>query len=165
MEATLDLSTSGINNTDRSGRTALSWAAERGDKEAVSKLLHFGADPDIADILGLSPLHYAYMYTRITALMVWVSDPHSRDDEIRTQLRIATREPDYDIIRLLLSHMRTDYKAGTELGGVNILHMAMCIQDHRFLQILNDLGMGETDPDVKKWNEEVQMRRICGMSL
>jgi ankyrin repeat protein len=41
------------------GKTALSWAARRGDLEAVNLLLSHGADPTIYDLRGNAPLHSA----------------------------------------------------------------------------------------------------------
>lgn len=55
----LELSTSSINDKDVDGRTALSWAAARGDAESVKVLLHFGADVNICSLRGQSPLHWA----------------------------------------------------------------------------------------------------------
>ncbi|MCJ1279635.1 Ankyrin-2 [Puttea exsequens] len=48
-----------INATDSYGRTALSWAAQRGMVDAVETLLHFSADPNLCTPRGHSPLMYA----------------------------------------------------------------------------------------------------------
>lgn len=48
-----------IDLPDFSGRTALSWAAQRGDLETVNILLNAGANPNIATPSGMAPLHYA----------------------------------------------------------------------------------------------------------
>lgn len=48
-----------INTVDARGRTALSWAAQRGMVETVKTLLQHGADPNICSLQGHSPLHYA----------------------------------------------------------------------------------------------------------
>ncbi|KAJ9501355.1 hypothetical protein H2202_003149 [Exophiala xenobiotica] len=54
----LELSTCSINDTDAEGRTALSWAASRGDLESVKILLEFDADPNISSHRRQSPLHF-----------------------------------------------------------------------------------------------------------
>jgi len=53
------LSTAAIDDTDVDGRTALSWAAAKGDADAVNILLEFGADPNLWSNRGQSPLQWA----------------------------------------------------------------------------------------------------------
>ncbi|EEP82154.1 predicted protein [Uncinocarpus reesii 1704] len=48
-----------VNYQDAMGRTALLWAAARGDDEAVTTLLHFNADPNIMDSQHAGPVSYA----------------------------------------------------------------------------------------------------------
>ncbi|KAM5343600.1 hypothetical protein ACJ41O_012137 [Fusarium nematophilum] len=48
-----------VNSVDASGRTALSWAAQRGMTCALNTLLRCGADPNINTPNGHSPLMYA----------------------------------------------------------------------------------------------------------
>ncbi|KAH7149008.1 hypothetical protein B0J13DRAFT_662788 [Dactylonectria estremocensis] len=48
-----------VNDVDSRGRTALSWAAQRGMVGAVKTLLNSGADPNICTPNGHSPLMYA----------------------------------------------------------------------------------------------------------
>ena len=48
-----------IDDVDLSGRTPLSWAAQRGDLDAVQELLYRGADPNRADRAGKTPLHWS----------------------------------------------------------------------------------------------------------
>ena len=59
LEGYVSQNTKSINATDANGRTALSWAAQRGMVEAVETLLRFGADPNLCSSLGHSPLMYA----------------------------------------------------------------------------------------------------------
>ena len=53
------MSTAGIDDTDLDGRTALSWAASRGDGEAVKVLLKYHANPNVECRKCISPLQYA----------------------------------------------------------------------------------------------------------
>ena len=48
-----------INSTDAQGKTALMWAAVRGDLGLVSRLLDCGADPNRQDVHGQTALHGA----------------------------------------------------------------------------------------------------------
>ena len=54
----LELSTADLNTTDGGGRTPLIWATIRVDESAVKTLLAFGADPNITDHYGCTPLHF-----------------------------------------------------------------------------------------------------------
>lgn len=46
-----------IDEVDRWGRSALSWACARGDRNKIERLMLRGADPDLADGEGRTPLH------------------------------------------------------------------------------------------------------------
>jgi ankyrin repeat protein len=59
LKAQLELSSSTINDKDSDGRTALSWAAARGDPLAVRELLDASADPNICAPDLRTPLHWA----------------------------------------------------------------------------------------------------------
>jgi len=48
-----------INSQDSFGKTALLWAARRGDVQDVNSLLRNGANPNIPDSMRRSPLHMA----------------------------------------------------------------------------------------------------------
>ena len=52
-------STANLDTVDSTGRSPLSWAAQRGEIEAVRVLLEYGADPNNSDNTGATPLHYA----------------------------------------------------------------------------------------------------------
>ena len=47
-----------IDSRDNTRRTVLSWAVELGSSEVIDKLLTKGADPDLADNRGYTPLFY-----------------------------------------------------------------------------------------------------------
>ncbi|KAJ2902704.1 NB-ARC and ankyrin domain protein [Zalerion maritima] len=56
----LNLELIGPNLQDKGGRSALSWASERGDAGAIEQLLRRGeCDANLEDNIGWSPLHYA----------------------------------------------------------------------------------------------------------
>ena len=59
LDDAVDASFPSINKIDADGRTALAWAAFRGDFRCVRKLLLAGASPDIPARDGCIPLHMA----------------------------------------------------------------------------------------------------------
>ncbi|KAI9657314.1 MAG: hypothetical protein M1821_002994 [Bathelium mastoideum] len=60
-------SSASIDDTDAGGRTALSWAAQRGDFDAVKLLLEHGADPNNSPPDCKTPLIYAAGLTPVAA--------------------------------------------------------------------------------------------------
>ena len=59
LKQQLELSTANIDDKDADGRSAISWAATRGDLASVSVLLQYGADPNSKSVRGQTPLHWA----------------------------------------------------------------------------------------------------------
>ena len=59
LDDAIDASFPSINKTDADGRTALAWAAFRGDFRCVRKLLVAGASPNVPARDGCIPLHMA----------------------------------------------------------------------------------------------------------
>ncbi|MCJ1324373.1 hypothetical protein MMC10_001035 [Thelotrema lepadinum] len=80
-ESILQSRPSQINDTDYDGRTALSWAAARGDKSTIQKLLMHAPDCNKADTLGRTPLSFAVMQNRqcTETLLQANADIHRRD--------------------------------------------------------------------------------------
>ena len=59
IQEEMQRSTASLDTVDSIGRSPLSWAAQRGDAEAVRVLLEYGADPNNNDSTKMTPLHYA----------------------------------------------------------------------------------------------------------
>lgn len=141
LETRLKLSTSGIDVTDRGGRTALSWASERGDTEAVRTLLQYGATPNTVDVLGMSPLHYSYLYSRNEALIRWGGDADGwmKSTELSAlYVTVGARSlKDNNIAQLLLQHGAGATPA-TEEYETKQGYIATCLADHEFLSFLID---------------------------
>ena len=91
LQMQLDLSTAGIDEKDADGRTALSWAATRGDLRSVSLLLQYGADPHMASVRGQTPLHWASQNRSQEGPEVWQAllDAGSKVNEIDYWRRTA----------------------------------------------------------------------------
>ncbi len=76
-----------VDQVDYMGRTTLSWAAARGDLEAVEQLLKRGSDPNKADTCGKTPCLYCYTSTAcLKALLDAGPDVRAKDVEGHTLL-------------------------------------------------------------------------------
>ena len=86
-----------INRPDFNGRTPLSWAAQRGDSEAVSTLLAHGADPNLATPEKVAPIHFAAEARSpgcIAPLLSAGANPHAADHRLHTALHYACKHSD-----------------------------------------------------------------------
>ena len=149
----LELSTSTIDDTDADGRTALSWAAARGDFDAVNILLEFGADPNICSRRGQPPLQWAAQSPTercaeiLQALLKHNADVNHPDHQNRTVLINATADLDEpECLRILVEngadlnwqdcHKRTPLGYAAKMGkSRNLSYLLSCgadphIQDH-----------------------------------
>lgn len=146
LEPTLALSTSGIDVTDRGGRTTLSWAAERGDTEAVRILLQHGANPNIVDGLGMAPLVYACSCTRAMALIAWGLDAG-------IALPLAAVGPrasiNHTIVRLLLQYGADYTTRNQHTCAWSLLHVAAYLADQALLDILVEIGANDVDTEER----------------
>lgn len=73
-EAVREAPRSMINATDSCGRTALMWAIIRNDPQSTEILLQHGANPEIKDIDGETPLHQACASTTDTTCVQLLLD-------------------------------------------------------------------------------------------
>ena len=92
LETHLKLSTSDINSQDSSGRTALSWAASRGDILSMQILLNHGAKQDVVGSTKASPLQYAAKAENPAGLQILLDaggNFNARNYRGRTPLHIA----------------------------------------------------------------------------
>ena len=136
---------SSIDLVDASGRTTLSWAAGKGDLDAVKKLLNCGADPNYADKYGLTPLHWcanAYNHDCVTLLLAANADVDKKDSFGRSALSIALRESgrdDPDLVEILLSN-GADIESVDDYGSTP-LHCAVSYNAANCLSLLLRRGV------------------------
>lgn len=93
--APAEASLKAVNLGDSKGRTALHFAATRGDPALVRLLLRHGADPSSADINGNTALHLAACTSNtaiITALLAAGCNPHARDGTRNIHMAYAQGE-------------------------------------------------------------------------
>jgi len=104
----LDLTADRIDARDADGRTALSWAAARGDNDAVSQLLRAKADPNIAGHDRRTPLHWAAQSGNsqtLEILLRYNANISLRDQWKRTPLQYAAcNHNDARYLEILIAH-------------------------------------------------------------
>lgn len=131
LEDELKADTTKIDNVDSLGRTALSWAAQRGDVVSVQILLSNGANPNVVSKKNHSPLHYAAESKTpdcILPLLQYHSDVHHLDREGQSALHYAAEQKDD------LSYYRPLVEAGIDVDGMtiwNITPMMCVVQNNR----------------------------------
>ena len=76
LKSELETSTAGINVGDSKNMTPLFWAVIRNDLQAVEILLSFGANPNIVDDWGRTPLYFARSTEICKALLKAGLDVH-----------------------------------------------------------------------------------------
>ena len=94
-----------IDRTDCDGRTALSWAAARGDSRTVRMLLSYQSDYNKAAVSGQTPISFAARQSRqcTDILLQAGSDIHTHDQYRQTPLMQATYYlcPESEALRLV----------------------------------------------------------------
>lgn len=121
----LECSTSGINAVDSSGRTCLSWAAARGDVTALECLMDFGADPNLPDLQGCSPLQYVKDIDCCRLLVSHGACVNARDSAGCTALHKAcSGSDDISVAQCLLSS-GADINAATGNCGTALMHASL----------------------------------------
>jgi ankyrin repeat protein len=122
----LESSIAVINEVDSCNCTALWWACTRGDTSATQLLLEHGADFNISDVEGDSPLHASiHLNGRACAiaLLQYGADVNKRNKFGRTPLRVLAHwRDDPDFLEVLISY-GADVNV-PDVGGFEPLHAA-----------------------------------------
>jgi ankyrin repeat protein len=115
VDSALELYPGSVNDRDTSVKTALHWAAEGGNIDAVRLLLSFGADPSVPDLDGYSPLHFAATFPNLSILQVLLeagSNPHAETLDGLHPLHLA-------VDRVLRDHVLVLIQAGANANAVD----------------------------------------------
>lgn len=110
-----------IDHKDTMGRTALNWAAARGDDRSVTTLLNHGADPNILDYQHSGPLSYSAEKNHTICVRILLEAGAQTDPiipggkRVGSPLNCASRNAsDPLLIKLLL-----DFGADVDASGVD----------------------------------------------
>ena len=91
-----------VDKRDRFGLTPLHWAASRKHCEIVTYLLEKGASVNSMNSFGQTPLHYANSAAVAKELLRWGADPNMRDNDGKTPVDEArTYRETEDVARVL----------------------------------------------------------------
>ncbi|MCJ1342207.1 hypothetical protein MMC31_000387 [Peltigera leucophlebia] len=111
LEKQLFHNRSTIDDEDADGKTALSWAAARGDSKSVETLLRYGASPHIPDRIGQGPLRQsikAHDASCTKLLLAYGAQRqvlmNARDFEGNSPLIEAVAGNHPEAVRVLLAH-------------------------------------------------------------
>ena len=130
-----------IDQTDRNGKTLLSWAAMFGDHRTTETLLLYGANPESLDRAGLNSLHYAISgrnTTCIRHLLNAKTSIEARDPRGQTPLMRAALYDNQTSLELLIARGADINARGP--GGSTALHCAAFDDENKNLAILIDHG-------------------------
>ena len=128
-----------IDTLDAANRTALGWAALRGDHDAVSSLLSRGADPNIPDYAGRTPLHLAASAYKPESVKQLArnqkTDLEARDKYGMTALHYAVRGLEGSEAVTALLKEKADMQRLTD-SHVSVLEYAAWYNASKSLQVL-----------------------------
>lgn len=131
-----------INKCDNSGRTSLSWAAQRGDAIAVNLLLEHNADPNLTTPAGMAPIHFAVEAlapTCIAPLLAHGADSFAVDHNKHTTLHFAVSYHDDEAYLLRIIQAGADLDARTDYDYTPLINAVS--KDHaRAVKCLLDNG-------------------------
>lgn len=105
---------------DFTGCTALHVAAQHGQESCVQLLLLAGADPNVRDKNGLTPLYYAALHKHAGVVRLFVAarecDLHSVNNNKRTALHAAALAGSLEVVQILVTDGRLSLSAKDEFG-------------------------------------------------
>ncbi|KAJ5158820.1 uncharacterized protein N7500_008471 [Penicillium coprophilum] len=134
-----------INVVDAMGRTALAWAAARGDTRAIVTLLSHGADPNILDVQLSGPLSNAASQGHTVAVRLLLeagAQPdvrHPSGEKKGSPLNCATRNATDILLLKSLLDFGADVDSSGNDGKTGLIHAAR-MDNAGFAMLLLEYG-------------------------
>ncbi len=113
-----------VNDLSKGGKTALHWAAQRGQADSIEALLELGADKEARTDEGFTPLHVAAANGRsaiVSMLLSAGADVHATAPDQVTLLHLAAREGDAATVGVVVK-AAPDLVSAVTAGGDTVLH-------------------------------------------
>lgn len=143
-----------INLKNKMGKTALFHAVVNGDLSMVEFLLKNGADPNIADNTGITPLMTAAISDapdgrKIFKLLLDKADPHAKSEIGNTAVLLAIGEGNVENAKDLIDK-GVDLNVESDSGATPLL-LAIEKTDSAFVNYLIDHGADPNQPNKHKF--------------
>jgi ankyrin repeat protein len=136
-----------VDDKDENGRTSLFTAALMGNVEAITLLLHYGADVAARDKDKMTSLHWAASQTNLEAVEILFNnnaDIEAKDKERRSPLHVATASDNVHMFRHLI-RMGASMWAEDQHGMTVMLKSAMW-EHNEILQFITMYGLEGGEP-------------------
>ncbi|XP_074663126.1 NF-kappa-B inhibitor cactus-like [Tubulanus polymorphus] len=138
--------------------TALHLCAFAGQLEMARILREAGADVNLADRIGNTPLHYSVKNGDVcmVAELLRGFEKDAKDtakllncfnDEGYTVGHLACLTGNVEIVRILVSYSMKTFNSRAKKSGQTALHMAIVRNDHEMVHILTNNGANSEIPD------------------
>jgi ankyrin repeat protein len=144
----LSTANDGVNATEADGTTALHWAVERDDMDAVRVLLAAGANPAAVSRTSVTPLSLAALNGNLAivrALLDASADPNALLSGGQTALMTAARAGSIDVVLALLARGGDPNHRESVLGETAVMWAAA--EDHG--DVIRMLAEGGADVNAR----------------
>jgi ankyrin repeat protein len=160
-----------LESRDEYGRTAILRALEgptatfEGVTEVINFLLRLGANPDVADVCGRTPLSYAaasYTFHEVLRILLNTEgvDPNSVDSIGMTPLSYAAGNDNSDGVKILLADERVDVGIMDNNGLTALDHAeAYFAKTYSVILLRRRMGLPDICYDDLEWEEVNQARQ------
>jgi ankyrin repeat protein len=147
-----------LNKKDKYGSTVLWSAALLGLIERVEDQVKMGADYNIPNIEGDTPLHTAVLYENVEMVQLLLSFPeieiNAKNNNNQTPLHAAAITGNFEIFQLLLSHPKIEINVKNNDDEIP-LHIAALLANCEMVKLL--VNFPEIEINAKNYNDQTPL--------